>query len=48
MLSASTELRDRLERNTRFFRRGIAELGFDVRGDDACSIVPVMLYKDDV
>ena len=42
LLSASTELRDRLEENTRFFRREIAALGFRVSPGDH-PIVPVML-----
>jgi glycine C-acetyltransferase len=42
MLSASTELRDRLEENTRFFREGISRLGFHVL-PGAHPIVPVML-----
>lgn len=42
MLSASTELRDRLESNTHYFRRGMQEAGFDVDDGDH-PIVPVML-----
>src|SRR6185436_7065078 len=43
LLSASTELRDRLEANTRFFRERISQLGFDVlRGEHP--ITPIMLY----
>ncbi len=42
LLSASTELRDRLEENTRFFRRELAALGFRVSPGDH-PIVPVML-----
>ena len=42
LLSASTELRDRLEANTKFFREGMAKLGFTIlRGTHP--IVPVML-----
>ena len=42
MLSESTELRDRLEANTAYFRAGMAERGFDIpRGDHP--IVPIML-----
>jgi glycine C-acetyltransferase len=42
ILSASTELRDKLESNTRFFREGMDGLGFDiVLGTHP--IVPVML-----
>ena len=42
LLSASTELRDRLEENTQFFRREIAARGFRVSPGDH-PIVPVML-----
>jgi hypothetical protein len=42
LLSASTELRDRLERNVTRFRTGIVALGFKTRGAGA-AIVPVML-----
>ena len=42
MLSDSTELRDRLESNTHYFRRGMQEAGFDVDDGDH-PIVPVML-----
>lgn len=42
MLSASTELRDRLEGNTRYFRQGMREAGFDIPDGDH-PIVPVML-----
>lgn len=42
LLSASTELRDRLERNVDRFRSGIEKLGFKTRGAGA-AIVPVML-----
>lgn len=43
LLEGSTELRDKLEENTKYFKEGIAKLGFDVvQGDSA--IVPVMLY----
>lgn len=42
MLSDSTELRDRLEQNTQYFRNGMREAGFDIpKGDHP--IVPVML-----
>ncbi|MGY6588509.1 MAG: glycine C-acetyltransferase [Wenzhouxiangella sp.] len=43
MLNASTALRDRLEENTRFFRRAMTEAGFDIKPGDH-PIVPVMLY----
>ncbi len=42
MLSASTELRDRLERNTHYFRQGMQAAGFSVDDGDH-PIVPVML-----
>ena len=42
MLSNSTELRDRLEKNTHYFRQGMQEAGFDV-DDGVHPIVPVML-----
>jgi glycine C-acetyltransferase len=42
LLSRSTELRDRLESNTRFFREGMGQLGFDIV-PGTHPIVPVML-----
>lgn len=42
LLSASTELRDRLEANTRFFREGMAKLGFQIL-PGTHPIVPIML-----
>jgi len=42
LLSRTTELRDKLERNVRRFRTGIEALGFKTRGAGA-AIVPVML-----
>jgi glycine C-acetyltransferase len=42
LLSASTELRDRLEANTKFFREGMAQLGFTLL-PGMHPIVPVML-----
>jgi glycine C-acetyltransferase len=42
LLSASTELRDRLEANTKFFREGMTKLGFDIL-PGTHPIVPVML-----
>ncbi|MBU0935198.1 MAG: glycine C-acetyltransferase [Spirochaetes bacterium] len=45
MLSESTELRDRLERNTRRFREGLAKAGLDVR-PGTHPICPVMLYDE--
>jgi glycine C-acetyltransferase len=45
MLSHDTGLRDTLERNTAFFRRGIAAAGFDVR-PGIHPIVPIMLHDE--
>ncbi|MEN3026986.1 MAG: glycine C-acetyltransferase [Chlorobiota bacterium] len=45
LLSETTELRDRLERNTRFFRRRMLEAGFDIKPGDH-PIVPIMLYDE--
>ncbi|MBK8499874.1 MAG: glycine C-acetyltransferase [Flavobacteriales bacterium] len=42
LLSGSTELRDRLEKNVERFRSGIEKMGFKTRGAGA-AIVPVML-----
>ena len=42
LLSGSTDLRDRLEKNVDRFRTGIEKLGFKTRGSGA-AIVPVML-----
>jgi glycine C-acetyltransferase len=42
LLNSSTELRDRLESNTRFFREGMARLGFAIL-PGSHPIVPVML-----
>ena len=42
MLSETTALRDRLEENTRYFRKGIADLGFEIRPGEH-PIVPIML-----
>ncbi|SOY62467.1 glycine C-acetyltransferase [Cupriavidus taiwanensis] len=46
ILEASTELRDRLERNTKFFRAGLDQLGFDVKAGDH-PIIPIMVYDAD-
>jgi len=43
MLSSTTELRDRLERNTGYFRARMTEAGFDIK-PGVHPIVPVMLY----
>lgn len=43
MLAGNSELRDKLEQNTEYFKKGMKAAGFDiVEGDSA--IVPVMLY----
>ncbi|SFG74581.1 glycine C-acetyltransferase [Pontibacter chinhatensis] len=43
MLSSTTELRDKLEWNTKYFREQITLAGFDIKPGDH-PIVPVMLY----
>jgi glycine C-acetyltransferase len=43
MLSSTTELRDKLERNTKYFRENMRKLGFDIK-EGVHPIVPVMLY----
>jgi glycine C-acetyltransferase len=43
MLSATTEIRDRLEENTRYFRSAMTAAGFDIK-PGIHPIVPVMLY----
>lgn len=43
MLSSTTELRDKLEWNTKYFREQITAAGFDIKPGDH-PIVPVMLY----
>jgi glycine C-acetyltransferase len=43
MLSETTELRDRLERNTKYFRNKMTEAGFDIKPGEH-PIVPIMLY----
>jgi glycine C-acetyltransferase len=43
MLSESTELRDRLDDNTRYFRAQMTAAGFDIK-PGIHPIVPVMLY----
>jgi glycine C-acetyltransferase len=43
MLSNTTELRDKLERNTKYFRSKMTEAGFDITPGDH-PIVPIMLY----
>ncbi|PTT04135.1 glycine C-acetyltransferase [Pedobacter sp. HMWF019] len=43
MLSETTELRDKLEGNTQYFRQKMTEAGFDIK-EGVHPIVPVMLY----
>jgi glycine C-acetyltransferase len=43
ILSSTTELRDRLEENTKYFKKQIIEAGFDIKPGDS-PIVPIMLY----
>ncbi|MBX0333874.1 glycine C-acetyltransferase [Pontibacter sp. HSC-14F20] len=43
LLSSTTELRDKLEWNTKYFREQITAAGFDIKPGDH-PIVPVMLY----
>jgi glycine C-acetyltransferase len=43
MLSETTELRDKLENNTKYFRIKMTEVGFDIKPGEH-PIVPVMLY----
>jgi glycine C-acetyltransferase len=44
LLSETTELRDKLEKNTQYFRTKMTEAGFDIR-PGVHPIVPVMLYE---
>ncbi len=43
MLSNNTKLRDTLEQNANYFKKGMKEAGFDIIDGDS-AIVPVMLY----
>ncbi|XVJ66789.1 MAG: glycine C-acetyltransferase [Lacibacter sp.] len=43
LLSETTELRDKLESNTKYFRTKMTEAGFDIKPGDH-PIVPIMLY----
>lgn len=43
MLSQTTDLRDKLERNTNYFREKMTEAGFDIK-PGVHPIVPIMLY----
>lgn len=44
LISGTTERRDKLEANTRYFREKMEEAGFDIRPGET-PIVPVMLYN---
>jgi len=44
MLSATTELRDKLEQNTNYFRSEMTKAGFDIK-PGVHPIVPIMLYE---
>jgi glycine C-acetyltransferase len=43
MLTETTDLRDKLERNTKYFREKMTAAGFDIKPGDH-PIVPIMLY----
>lgn len=43
MLSGTTKLRDKLEKNTKYFRREMTRAGFDIKPGEH-PIVPIMLY----
>jgi len=43
LLSSTTELRDKLEINTKYFKEGVQKAGFDLKEGDS-PIVPIMLY----
>jgi glycine C-acetyltransferase len=44
MITETTELRDKLEQNTKYFRSKMTEAGFDIKPGDH-PIVPIMLYE---
>ncbi len=44
MLSETTELKDKLEFNTKYFRQKMTEAGFDIKPGEH-PIVPIMLYE---
>ncbi|WP_439556008.1 glycine C-acetyltransferase [Dyadobacter sp.] len=44
LLSSSTALRDKLEKNTAYFRKAMTEAGFDILPGEH-PIVPIMLYE---
>jgi len=43
LLSQTTHLRDRLEKNTKYFRKQMTKAGFDIKAGEH-PIVPIMLY----
>ena len=43
LLSSTTQLRDKLESNTKYFKTGIKKIGFDIKEGDS-PIIPIMLY----
>ena len=43
LLNETTELRDKLELNIKYFKEGIRTAGFDIKDGDS-AIVPIMLY----
>jgi len=43
LLSSTTELRDKLEANTKYFKEGVQKAGFDLKDGDS-PIVPIMLH----
>jgi glycine C-acetyltransferase len=45
MLSETTALRDKLEKNTEYFRRKMTEAGFDIK-PGVHPIIPIMLYDE--
>ena len=47
ILSNSTDLRDKLEHNTKYFRGEMTKLGFDIK-EGTHPIVPVMLYDANI
>ena len=44
MLSETTILRDKLEENTKYFRKEMTQAGFDIKPGEH-PIVPIMLYE---
>ncbi len=44
LLSSTTELRDKLEENTKYFRQKMTDAGFDIKPGEH-PIVPIMLYE---